>query len=191
MKRNMNIVLVVAALGLVGGIGQGLPLYAQTQTQSAACPTEGPTIADTLKYINDAIKFNPPLSNGDKLSSSVSVEGRALFVYENQSGSWGTGYRRSMAQIYALDCNAKLIGPSEVFLECLKSQSPCVQNSFDAGAGWEQAGFGKTEVISIRFTGDDDHGQRLTRAVTHLIALLQQQYKQSHSDPKDPFAKPQ
>jgi hypothetical protein len=45
--------------------------------------------------------------------------------------------------------------------------------------------------LSLPFNADDDHGQRLSRALSHLIALLQQEYKQSHSDPNDPFAKPQ
>ena len=53
MKQLRATIFAISALELLLTLVQGSPLRAQTQsqTQSADCPLEGPSTADTMKYI--------------------------------------------------------------------------------------------------------------------------------------------
>jgi hypothetical protein len=57
MKQLRATIFAISALGLLLGLAQSSPLYAQNQSQHqpAACPLEGPSVAETLKYLNDAL----------------------------------------------------------------------------------------------------------------------------------------
>lgn len=186
MKLSVTPIFAIAALGLLLALAQGSPLYAQNQPHATACPLEGPSIADTLKYINDAITRYPGNINGVR-PTLVSGTADALTVYYDIGG--GVNGRNS-AHIYALACSVSWESPSTVVVSC-QDKHYCFQRNFNTpSSDWMPAGVPTDSGNLIPFNCDDDSGQRLARAFAHLIALLQQQYKQSHSDPSDPFAKP-
>ena len=124
---------------------------------------------------------------------SLSVAGGQL----NLSFNINRGSHKISAAIYDLNCHAQgsrgeVGGKGQVYeaLAWCMGYNQCVQFSLLKNDGtWWQAG--GTNRFGFDFTTDDDKGQRLVRAFSHLLAVLQQQYKQSHSDPNDPFAKPQ
>jgi hypothetical protein len=179
----VSLTFAISALGLA----QSSPLYAQNQSrpQAVACPIEGPPVADTLKYINDALASD----NRTDIVDVISVQKDRLFQIDHVSG---IGEAQSAA-VYALNCQSlrgTVFGERfEVDLECHAG------NCFEAWvqdnpqASWRTRG--SAGAMAISFNCDNEKGRRLVQALSHLIALLQQQYKQSHSDPSDPFAKPQ
>lgn len=190
MKRSGIAIFSISALGLLLGLAQGSYLYAQNQSQPqpqpAACPLEGPSIADTLKYINDALA----VGQLPDIDDAISVQKDRLFQIDHVS-SMGIGEAQSAA-VYALNCQS-LTGTVkgerfEIDLECHAGN--CFESwvQDNPQASWRTRG--SAGAMAISFNCDNEKGRRLVQALSHLIALLQQQYKQSHSDPSDPFAKP-
>jgi hypothetical protein len=183
MKRPVTPIFALTALGMLLGLTQEATLYAQNQSQVAACPLEGPSIADTLKYINDALSGQTDDNIGGT-NFSLSVAGPSIVVSfvqtipgyppENQSINYA---------IYSLDCHAKIGNHPHtgdaVFSDCV--------NRLSCGKGTDAYDYMSTLILP--FQSDKDHEERLARALSHLLAVLQQQYKQSHPDTKDPFAK--
>jgi len=170
--------VVISAFGVLLGLNQGPPSYAQGQTQPEAegtCTIEGPSVADTLKYINDV-----PGADGD--SWQIRIEGNLLVGYFRPSGNSFT-LRRSVA-ISALKCESVSGGANG---DNFNIQFRCAAKDCVTETGSER----HTDVTdSVTYPKDswdasyrlnDDHGQHLVEAFSHLIALLQQQYNQSHS----------
>ena len=58
------------------------------------------------------------------------------------------------------------------------------------GQKWTAKGCGQqSEAIGLNDSQiSEEEQRRLTKAVKHLVSLLQQEYKQHHTDPNDPFA---
>jgi hypothetical protein len=206
MKRSRIAIFFISALGFVMGLAPSSPLYAQTQSQPqpAACPLDGPSIADTLKYINDALVSQSFAAggNGDSTSDNFSLAISESQVTLSWNLTYGPSWRnvqnkgpylyKSSFAIYNIDCHAQgTPGDSyRVSASCATSNTGCVSfgaEGFDGSWMTLYAGSG----FDMTFAVDAEKGQRLARAFSHLIALQQQQYKQSHSDPNDPFAKPQ
>jgi hypothetical protein len=44
-----------------------------------------------------------------------------------------------------------------------------------------------TFIRLAAFGGDEEQAKRLVKACSHLIELLQAEYKAKHNDPNDPF----
>lgn len=192
--------VAVTQFGYCQTIKSPIPtLYSQPQNQispSAACPLEGPSIADTLKYINDALAaWGRPVQNrpsdGERYSLAVSQEDElALTEYNPETKK---SYKHTYS-IMSLNCKARGRGYPDDYVisaQCLDERS-CGKSSLlrDGGDWTEPRSWLSDTALEIALITDNEHGDRLTRALSHLIALLQQQYKQSHSDPNDPFAKP-
>jgi hypothetical protein len=204
MKRSRVTIFAISTLGLFLGLAPCSPLYAQNQTQAAACPLEGPSIVDTLKYINDALVSQSFAAGGngdsthDNYSLAISESQVTLSWNLTYGPSWrnvqnkGPYLNKSSFAIYNIDCHA-MGTPGDFYrvsAPCATSNTGCVSSGaegFDGSWMTLYAGSG----FDMTFAVDADKGQRLVRAFSHLIALLQQQYKESHSDPNDPFAKPQ
>jgi hypothetical protein len=184
MKQSRATIFAIIALGLLLALAQGSPLHAQNQPQATACPLEGPSIADTLKYINDGLES----SHSQDVSvapQTVSVEESNLIINRD--------YSRYPSPIYELNCQS-VSGIDDgtgfgLLVRCHAGN--CVRISRNTPDGWRDASPAAQGFLMIGFHCDRDACQRFTRAFAHLIGLLQQQYKQSHSDPNDPFAKPQ
>lgn len=178
MKRSRTAIVTISLLGFFTGLAQD-SAYAQNQSLGAACSLEGPSIPDTLKYINDARPDNERISFNEE---------SLVFTSELYM-------TRETAAIYLLDCQmikGSVSGDGfTIKLPCRAAMCFKIQ-----GRKYDDQGEFSYYLVSLRdfsfmdFKCDDEKGQRLVRAFRHLIALLQQQYKQSHSDPSDPFAKP-
>jgi hypothetical protein len=90
------------------GVGASLEsLYAQTQSQPqpVACPLEGPSIADTLKYLNDVlavVKITNTNTTLSKYSLSISGEELILSSYLQSANSANMQLRLFVNQ---LDCH--------------------------------------------------------------------------------------
>jgi hypothetical protein len=207
MKRYRIRVYLISALGLLFGLGQGSSLDAQNQSQpqATACPLEGPSMADTLKYVNDSLALNGTnlkLTGGTwRIDTAlVSVHNDRLVLDERQEVISRTGeaidgtgsFHTYSFPIYGLTCNAHTSrqedGLSTVEASCEHSMS-CGKEHIVSDDGTVNEA--STDHLVLWYGTDNEHSLRLARALSHLIALLQQQYKQSHSDPSDPFAKPQ
>jgi len=183
-------------MGILLALAQGSPLHAQSSTQTAACQLEGPSIADTLKYINDELGTATHTDAGattNQFSLAVSGDNLIFTLFYQILGHDGALQQRRMPLNQA-NCH-----PSEpttwdngfkVLLKC-DTSARCVQcYAQPDGTDWERISL-SLDGLELFTPGDKDHADRMGRALSHLIALLQQQYKQSHSDPNDPFAKPQ
>jgi hypothetical protein len=127
-------------------------------------------------------------AQGDKL---VFIEHVSNLKGGEVSGpSWWT---HEIYPVYSLDCKAEGHGYERyhVIANCVPLVVCAKQIlNFDDGTGKEVPSSFLYQ-LNFDFALDGEHGERLARALSHLLALLQQQYKQSHSDPNDPFAKPQ
>lgn len=174
-------------LGLLVGLGQNALLYAQNQPQATPCPLEGPSIQDTLKYLNDALSMQVFNSKGQTTDSySLSVDDGKVILSEKSTRQNDNNaiWMKSFSSVYDLNCHARGVPGNSytVVADCI-NYAGCVHTGWNGDLA--MPGF------SMFFDVDQDKGQHLVRAFSHFIALLQQQYKQSHSDPNDPFAKPQ
>jgi hypothetical protein len=207
MKQSRATIFAISALGLLLSLVQGAPLYAQNQSQPppAACPLEGPSIADTLKYINDALA-----AAGDQNTdpNGFRFERRSLVLTQDQlTIRWHTVslkdgqpdnstpfWEAYSFQVYSLDCTVRVsqYGTYYSIVSNCSNGMPCGTESVETDSGGERNIRPEArESLAFSVGIDSERAERLARALSHLIALLQQQYKQSHSDPNDPFAKPQ
>lgn len=191
MKQSRATIFAISALVLLLSLVQGSPLSAQTQsqTQSADCPLEGPSVAETLKYINDALPYSDRSSEQAQFFQ-LGMQDNVLTV--KIRGTIGNTLFRYSAPVNALRCqllSGSMKGPTFMLsVPCVDGD--CVSDSTQTYDGvWASPTY--MHLFYVQFSVDNDRGQRLVRAFSHLIALSQQQYKQSHSNPTDPFAKPQ
>jgi hypothetical protein len=192
MKRSWVLTFVISALSLFLGLAQGSPLYAQNQSrpQTPTCPLEGPSIADTLSYINGALAASPTPG----LDQAMLVQQGDSLAYNKHFSMRGRGWNSSYAPIYSLNCDFGDTGATgsqfnTLNVRCISANCVTVLYKAEGDESWTGTGINLNQLI-VNINIDDEHRTRLVRAFSHLIALLQQQYKQSHSDPNDPFAKP-
>jgi hypothetical protein len=172
MRQFRTTVIALSALGLLSWV-QGSPLSAQSQSQpqTMSCPLEGPSITDALAYINSTVS-----------PWRVSFDDQTITIVPGETGIKAT------APIYALNCAAtgRIAGSSyAIQAVCLSGKCATIFGPLNPPNGLQ------IDELDFSFEGDSERGDRLVRAFSHLIALLQQKYKQSHSSPNDPFAKPQ
>ena len=177
----------------------------------APCPLEGPSIPDTLKYINDALTAygDGPESadqignfKTEKYSLSTSENKLVLTYHDIQlAGSTRDSWERYISPVYVLDCHGTgLMGSNGApgyqitFRASARAVTQAVLLGSVGGVGgvWVEDIRPATvgDVFTFTLKTDEDHGNRVIRAMSHLIALLQEQYNQTHSAPNDPFAKP-
>ena len=178
--------------GLIGFalvLGAVAPLKGQTHTKTSPCVLEGPNLADTVKYIDrNILKAYPYDDQGER---SVSVD---TFKY---TISFSSPSQRLSSHVKYLDCQAGInvvssgyVTPMHyVTLNCRDQYPKCF-----TGRKWDGSDRTWTDssqwFISIDYlAGDTD--ERVARALSHLVMLLQQAYKSDPTNAADPFTPPQ
>jgi hypothetical protein len=190
--------LPLAALVLILGLATGASLQAQNQPQAAPCLFEGPSIADTVKYLNDAI--GPVADTTDRFPFtgshySLSAVGNELILSWLDRQNWRI---EGHVYVYQLDCRSSVEELSPpwgigfiVGADCILDYGLCFHKRFQQSDGsWIEFPI-SLSGLSFPVIRDRNQAERLGKALSHLIALLQQEYKQSHSGPNDSLAKPQ
>jgi len=183
---------------LVLGLATVASLHAQNQLQAPPCPIDGPSVADTFKYLNDAI--GPVVDRTDKLPISGShyslsaVGDELIFSWLDQQNWKIEGH----VHVNQLDCRSSVEELSPpwgrgfiVSTDCVLDYGLCFHRRFKGNDGsWvdDPVSLGG---LSFPVMQDRNEAERLRKALSHLIALLQQEYKQSHSEPRNSSAKPQ
>jgi len=158
-----------------------ISLELQADPQSA---NGGPSLDETVHYVNSKFMDNDR-SRSSKVSLSDDHETLIFTTYSpkvdkpRKDNDW---YRVSSgAQISALDPASVRSLAGSVSLTC-KENASCVASKDDL--------HGKSDGNSLdlfSYPPDEDEGQRLVRAYTHLIELLQAEHRAKH-DEGDPFA---
>jgi hypothetical protein len=144
----------------------------------------GPSLAETVNYVNSKF-MDSDRSRSSKVYLSGDHETLIFTTYSpkvdnpRRDSDW---YRVSSgAQISALDPESVKSLAGNVSLAC-KGNASCVAFKDDL--------HGKTNgnrLDLFSYPLDEDEGQRLVRAYTHLIELLQAEHRAKH-DQGDPFA---
>lgn len=177
-------ILSVAILSALGTTVTGIASAESRPVKP--CVVNGPAVNDTLAYLNNGggPQLSYEASTGKLIMSSEGPESSGRNV-----GKYGKG--TYSAPILALNCetSAQELGDTSWFyLDCLEGQE-CFSHDWmytdDNSTGHDQM-----FRISQHLQSNPDQADRYGRALSHLVYLLQQQYKQSHSNPNDPFAKP-
>jgi len=147
-------------------------------------PNSGPSLDETVSYVNSKF-MDSDRSRSSKVSLSGDHETLIFTTYSpkvdkpRRDSDW---YRVSWgAQISALDPASVKSLAGSVSLTC-KGNASCVASKDDL--------HGKSDGNSLdlfSYPSDEDEGQRLVRAYTHLIELLQAEHRAKH-DEGDPFA---
>jgi len=145
----------------------------------------GPSLDETVSYVNSKF-MDSDRSRSSKVSLSGDHETLIFTTYSpkidkpRKDSDW---YRVSWgAQISALDPTSVKSLAGNVSLTC-KENASCVASKDDL--------HGKSDGNSLdlfSYPPDEDEGQRLVRAYTHLIELLQAEHRAKH-DEGDPFAR--
>jgi hypothetical protein len=200
MKRPVTPIFAITALGMFLGLIQGVTLYAQNQTQAAACPLEGPSITDTLNYVNAALSRTGRATLADPGLITITVDGDYLVVTEKHVDDNGMEflhvYKALSTQLKCPAVNLRENGgiSNSVGLQCSERSCLNMSHTQRIGDGWEMMGGPPADSEWLGFSQCDDVcGVRLSRAFSHLIALLQQQTRdrlRNSNDPNDPFANP-
>ena len=176
MRRS---VLTVALVLFATAISPDFELQADPQSANG-----GPSLDETVNYVNSKFMDNDR-SRSSKVSLSDDHETLIFTTYSpkvdkpRKDNDW---YRVSSgAQISALDPASVRSLAGSVSLTC-KENASCVASKDDL--------HGKSDGNSLdlfSYPPDEDEGQRLVRAYTHLIELLQAEHRAKH-DEGDPFA---
>jgi hypothetical protein len=146
--------------------------------------TGGPSVGETVKYVNS--KF---IDSERSRSSTVSVSSdhetlifTSYFPKVDKPRKDSDWYEASSkAQVSALDPASVTSLAGNVSVSC-KGNASCVASKDDL--------HGKTDANSLDFFSyplDEDEGERLVRAYTHLIELLQAEHR-ARNNQGDPFA---
>ena len=167
------------------------PPLANAQQPDPACKTDGPSTADTLAYINSTLANAEPANpfGHARLVYRVSVplgdtqivvtETRIPVIHAPTSTSSQT------VPAVALKCDPDLLswtnGIPILGFYCKGLRNCVAERNPD-----QDASYGKMIVLSLNI--DSEQLGRLGRAFSHLIALLQKQYNETHTD-TDPFSK--
>jgi hypothetical protein len=174
LALTVALVLFASAVGLI--------CQSQANPQSG---NDGPSLDETVNYVNS--KFtNSDRSRSSKVSLSRDHETLIFTSYlpkvdkPRKDSDW---YQVSSgAQVSALDPTSVKSLAGNVSVTCRENAS-CVSSKDDL--------HGKTDGNSLDFFFyplDEDGGERLVRAYTHLIELLQAEHRAKH-DQGDPFAR--
>jgi hypothetical protein len=209
MKQSRATIFAISALGLLLGLAQSSPLYAQNQPRSNDCKVEGPSLNDTVNYINNALSRSDHENaiTGGAVQTRLSVDGDNLIVDEyaslrpgqSDTKAFSASHQLHQAFSTSLDCPAISSGANNngtywLRIPCTTGNS-CFSYSVKRDFDDFSTSYGSNKDDLIVFDQCDDIcGQRLERAVAHLIAFLQQQTRDKlkrNDDPNDPFAKPQ
>jgi hypothetical protein len=144
----------------------------------------GPSLDETVKYVNS--KF---MDSDRSRSSTVSVSSdhetlifTSYFPKVDKPRKDSDWYQASSkAQVSALDPGSVRSLAGNVSVIC-KGNASCVASKDDV--------HGKTDGNSLDFFSyppDEDEGERLVRAYTHLIEMLQAEHR-ARNNQGDPFA---
>jgi len=170
MKTSLSrFATIILALGLI------VPL-----SRAQAPAIAGPSLQETLNYLNSAIANNQHYRNGQISVSSdhetVLTEGEFFNEGKNEWVQW-----RDWAK--AIDLDTSLIGARYGYIEVsCKKKSPYASEQI--GEYRPNTSIG---IDLLSFTLDDEKAGRLKKAFTHLLELLQAEYKAKHNDSNDPF----
>jgi hypothetical protein len=152
----------------------------------SACSAEGPDLATTAKYIVDNSKRTA--------SIEVSSADGQLYEYEDNNQK-----ERFIIDYMSLDCrdievNTSTDGELGVWLTCRDGVS-CIQWTwwcvlYGQDPYWREYTHVPHAHSFVTQSGDPELTRNLQRALMHYIFLLQQDFRNRHTDPNDPFAKP-
>jgi hypothetical protein len=193
---------MASALCLFCGVLSGASLFAQDQSQAVTCSVEGPSITDTLNYVNAALSGTGRAPLADPGLITITVDGDYLVVTEKHVDDKGMEF---LFVFKALSTLLKCPAPvnlrqnggtsNSVGLQCLERSCVNMSHTQRIGDGWGMEDGIPEDSEWLSFSQCDDVcGVRLARAFSHLIALLQQQTRdklRNNDKPNDPFANPQ
>jgi len=176
MKAMKAVILTLSlALGLVATVSG-----AQTSKD------DGPSLQETLDYIN--LKF---------INADNSQHGRVSVSNDHETiiTAVGTERPRAYVQYSATVLGVDALTPKTVvdvtgysiILSCKNNDLCFIRTIHVPNLGDKKVRAFQDNVLT--FTFDREQAQRLVRAFTHLIDLLQAECRAKHSDKTDPFAK--
>jgi hypothetical protein len=182
----------VAATLFMLMIGSLSMLQAQTD---AACPMEGPSIADTLGYISNALANSGPSDPfGQQIYTTLQISvppgGTQLVLRSFRTSERlevsNELYIEQTVPIKAASCIVDIGSGGSPGSETPQLSVRC-QNHADCitSRGWKTT---HNSVALLFLNMPNEQVEHLQRALSHLIALLQRQYKETHID-TDPFGK--
>jgi hypothetical protein len=187
LRRNLRLSLLALLLVPAAAIPQSLsgPSIAAKQT------TDGPSLAETIGYINSHTSSGDQVFKANSLRVSVASSPDLLIIdvttselSESTSIPFGV---LSKLKISAIDLSD---GSGRIRLECpdgacmhRRTINPHTHNK-DFRDRQEEWG-----IVDIAFYSEPEQGKRLLNASTHLLALLNQQYvmHNQQQDANDPF----
>jgi hypothetical protein len=190
--KTTNIRQTMASIVLICGIGLAQECSAQDRVESSAlpaCVADGPTIPETLEYINKTMKaYAMPNTLGH-----IEVDSAKHTVY------FENGSVRVTSNVMSLDCITRTAEYGDdrwVELVCNKHDANCWNGEIWSGSYFNCAGCRAGAWIRDRSTfkvqefvdADIDIRTRLARAISHLVFLVQAAYKASNAN--DPFSPP-
>jgi hypothetical protein len=161
----------------------------------APCVADGPSINDTLVYLNKGL----PVVGGRNQSISVDATKWTMTYTYRYSAQFRDEIplpQPSTAPIQMLSCSTgiyvdsgdgsmHIVGICESNVNCMEIASCPV--GLDRGCSYSN---GNSFVLDFGSLADPSQVELNARALSHLIFLLQQQYKSAHAHANDPFAKP-
>jgi hypothetical protein len=167
--------------GLLFGFAQSASLYAQDQSQPTLCSVDGPSLAQTLAYINVTLalqSFDTSYATTD--SFQLTVSGNQLVLYNSVHVHPGqVDYKpypirgTEKAAVNDLDCHVaggQRQDEFDITATCLNSKrcsSITTSNDPDDSSDLPS--------LDLPFHVDKATGVLLQQAFSHLITLLQQQ----------------
>jgi len=173
----------------------------------AQCVTNGPGIQDTIQYLEKEMQ-------GSRIETGE-IENNVLRI--NDGASFSTIRTNPDGAVSAVSQPAHLLWVPIMSMDCAQYYTKQESGSIWIGVLCKNergnCGHHRTEIVRPNYTlkhdgyanyesvsnfgfpyrsADEIKAQNLSRALSHLIYLLQQQYLRLHApDPNDPFAKPE
>lgn len=180
---NLGVVVVCLFVGLSSCEGATRPI--QNSFAQANCQVAGPSLENTIAYLNKAMRDG--IANGDEPGNLEIALGERLNEINIFEGT-GVDRDKKVYRVDMLSCspNVDLERRSASYF----AEVRCVHNLTCGRTytlhrdGWSpQAGH---ESLAIgRF--DEMKAQHVSRAISHLVYLVQQRYQRSRSDLNDGF----
>jgi hypothetical protein len=182
MRQQMKTAVVIIALAL------GL-MWVAPSIHSQTTATDGPSLQETLDYIRSKlisdqnVRYENIAVSSDHETITTSYD---FFFHSDVNPRWiSMSYSAPVADLNASDHLARAETYFyTVYIGCRPGNSCATQHS-------ERLDGPGTPIGSIRLSGfplDKDQADRLVKAFTHLVQLLQAEYQvRHHNDPKDPF----
>ncbi len=180
--------------------------FVTMQCTAAECVTTGPGIQETIQYLEREMQ-------GARIETGQ-IENNLLLV--NDGASFATIRYDSDGTVTAVQQPAHLLWVQFMSMDCSQYYTKQESGSIWIGVLCKNergnCGHHRTEIVRPNYTlkhdgyanyesvsnfgfsfhsADEVKAQNLSRALSHLIYLLQQEYLRLHApDPNDPFAKP-